>query len=90
MRLPRRAELARRPGEPCAVEGHTLWAQASARRSGSFTDRTRREPHAPRNPVQVRRDKQSAAMESPGLRRSRKISHRTLCNLINTLLSVQP
>lgn len=42
------------------------------------------------NSILVRRDKQTAAMESPGIRQSREISHITLYYLINTLLSVLP
>ena len=42
------------------------------------------------NSILVRRDEQTAAMASPGLRQSREISHMTLCYLINTLLSVLP
>lgn len=34
------AALSRQPREPCAVEGHTFWAQASSRRSENFTNRT--------------------------------------------------
>lgn len=54
-RLPGLAEFWGPPREPCAVEGHTFWAQASARRSKNFTNRTQtwlqrggREPRAPR------------------------------------------